>query len=385
LSFHRLILLFATCAAPSLAQGFGVGAAVAIGKRGESVTLARTLPPIVDLTGMKVNFEANGIQGVPRDVVDILTIRGRAVLAKELGYKIQIVNADAQRLVRCMIPVFELTDTRQEQQTGTATEQFLVVKGNMAAIVDVLDARTGRTLDSENLRTTYEKWFRTNLTDPGQSQGVNISIRKKNKKLSNERIPTLQEKYAAVAEGIVTKLANMLVPPAEKFAVPLPRRKLKILSAMATRGQWTQLREAAEKFTPLPNPEDDTYRTYLLGLAAEAQAYKDSRNFTEAPKLLKEAIDYYTKAKDAKPEEKAFGQAAARAQEALDRYNRIQTSLRSTPIITSQPPNAAFQEKVLGGNQICLYTEPSVLCALYPGSRKLTQHGKEATHYAQTD
>ena len=329
-------------AVQALAQGFGAGAAVAIGKRGESVTLARTLPPIVDLTGMKVSFEANGIQGVPRDVVDILTIRGRAVLARESVYKIKVVNSDAQRLVRCMIPVFELNDTRQEQPTGTAKEQFLVVKANMVAIVDVLDALSERTLESETLRTNYEKWFRTNLTDPGQSQGVNISIRKKNKKLSNERIPALQEKYAAVAEGIVGQLASILVPPAEKFTVPLPRRKLKILSAMASRGQWTQLREAAEKFNPLPNPGDDAYRTYLLGLAAEALAYAGSRNFTEASKLLTEARDHYAKAKDAKPEEKGFGQAAARAQEAVDRYNRIQTTLHSIPKIASHPPNAAF-------------------------------------------
>lgn len=287
---------------------------------------------------MRVSFEANGIQGVPRDVVEILTIRGRAALASEAAYKIQVVNTNAQRLVRCMIPLFDLTEARKEQQAGTVTEQFLMVTGNMATIVDVLDARTERTIDSENLHTAYEKWFHTNLTDPGQSQGVNISIRKKNKKLTNERIPTLQEKYAAVTEGIVAKLAHLLVPPAEKFAAPLPRRKLKPLSALAVQGNWIELREAAQKFTPLPNPEDDAYRTYLLGLAAEALAYRDNRNFAEAAKLLAEAIQKYTNAKDAKPEEKGFRDAAGRAQQSLDRYNRI----RSNPKITNQPPNAAF-------------------------------------------
>ncbi len=341
LSLKRLVLLLIS-AAPCLAQGFGAGAAVAIGKRGESVALVRKLPPVVDLTGMRVNFEANGIQGIPRDVIEILTIRGRAILAKDPAYKIQIVNADAQRLVRCMIPVFELTEERKEQQSGTAMEQFVVVKGNMAAIVDVVDGRTERTIDSENLKTTYEKWFRINLTEPGQSQGVNINIRKKNKKLSNERVPTLQEKYALVTEGIVQKLAETLVPLPEQFNAPLPRRKLKPLSALASRGKWTELRQAAENFAPLPKTEDDAYRIYLIGLAAEASAYAGSRNFTEAPKFLSDAIQYYTKAKDAKPEEKAFSQAAARAQESLDRYNRIGTPPRSTSKITGQSLNPAF-------------------------------------------
>jgi hypothetical protein len=332
LSLKRLVLVL-IAASPSMAQGFGARAAV---------TLVRRLPPVVDLTGMRVNFEANGIQGVPRDVVDILTIRGRAALAKDPAYRIQIVNADAQRLVRCMIPVFELTEARKEQQSGTAMEQFVVVKGNMAVIVDVADARTERTLDSENLKTTYEKWFRINLNEPGQSQGVNINIRRKNKKLSNERVPTLQERYAAVTEGIVQKLVQTLAPPAENFNVRLPRRKLKPLSALASRGKWNELRDGAEKFIPLPKPEDDAYRLYLIGLAAEARAYAGSRDFTEAPKLLSEAVQYYAKAKDAKPEEKGFSQAAARAQESLDRYNRIKPAPRLSSKVTSQPLNAAL-------------------------------------------
>lgn len=337
---HLFLLLIA--AAPCFAQGFGVGPAIAVGKRGESVALVRRLPPVVDLKGMKVGFEANGIQGIPRDVVDTLAMRGSAVLAKAAEYKIQIVNAGAQRMVRCMIPVFELTDAPKEQVSGATTEQFVIVKGNMAAIVDVVDARTERTLASENLKTTYEKWFRINLTEPGQSPGVNLNIRKKNKKLSNERVPTLREKYAAVTEGIVEKLARTLVPPAETLIVPLPRRKLKPLSGLASRGKWIELRDAAEKFTPFPKVEDDAYRIYLIGLAAEATAYAGGRNLAEAPNFLSDALQYYSKAKDSKPSEKWFGQSAARAQEALDRYNRVQAVLRSSSKITGQPSNSAF-------------------------------------------
>ena len=317
------ILMLLLAAAPCLGQGFGAGAAVAIGKRGEAVELTRTLPPIVDLRGQRVSFEASGAGGVPRDVVDLLTIRGRAVLAKAAGYSIEVVNANAQRSLRCMIPLFELTDARKEQQSGTATEQFVVVKGNMIAIVDVLDPRSGKTLDTENLKTTYEKWFHINLNEPGQSQGVNIAIRKKNKKLTNERVPTQQEKYALVTEGTVTKFAAAFVPPPESFTVPLPRRRLKPLSLMASKGQWAELREASQNLTPLTKPDEDAYRIYLIGLAAEALAYADRHNSAEATKLLSDAIQYYSKAKDQKPVEKGFGLAATRAQNALDRYNRI--------------------------------------------------------------
>jgi len=320
--FFRIAILISLTSIPAFPQGFGAGAAVAIGKRGESVELTRTLPPIVDLAGQRVSVETNGASGVPRDVIDQLTIRARAVMAKS-GYSIEIVSANAQRAVRCMIPLFELTDTRKEQQSGTAMEQFVVVKGNMAAIIDVLDPRTDRTLDTETLKTTYEKWFKINLNEPGQSQGVNINIRKKNRKLTNERVPTLQEKYALVTEGIVTKLAEAFVPPPQSFNVPLPRRILRPLSLMANRGEWAELREAAQNRNPLAKPEEDSYRVYLIGLAAEALAYKDRHNAAEATKLLSDAIQYYAKAKELKAVEKAYATATARAQEALDRYNRI--------------------------------------------------------------
>ncbi len=319
MSFVRLLLAISISAIPSFAQGFGAGAAVAIGKRGESVQLTRTLPPVVDLTGLRVSVEAEGPGGTPRDVIDLLTIRARAELEKATQYRIQVVNSNAQRVVRCVIPVFEVTDQRREQQTGAAAEQFVVVKGSMAAIIDVIDPVTDRSSGSENLKTAYEKWFRINLTEPGQSPGVNIAIRKRNKTVSNDRVPTQQEKYAVITEGIVEKFARAFVPPTETILVPLPRKKLRPLSLMASKGKWPELREAAEKAASLPKPADDAYRFYLIGLANEAQAYTPK---ADAVKLLTEAIAQYTKARDAKPLEKGFHLAIARAEESLERFKR---------------------------------------------------------------
>ncbi len=114
--------------------------------------------------------------------------------------------------------------------------------------------------------------------------------------------------------------------------------------------RWSTLLEQAEKTDPLPKPEDDAYRMYLIALANEALAYQDAKDaaelekarrsdqtsdaarksmaqeekyFTDAQAYIDKAAKYYKDAIQAKPSEKEFRVPDGRMEEAVRLYATI--------------------------------------------------------------
>jgi hypothetical protein len=73
---------------------------------------------------------------------------------------------------------------------------------------------------------------------------------------------------------------------------------------------------------PFPQPEDDAYRLYDLGVVNEALGYQ-AEDVTKARKYLQEAAVDYGKAIDAKPAEKFFLEPQTRIDSALAHYKRL--------------------------------------------------------------
>jgi len=132
--------------------------------------------------------------------------------------------------------------------------------------------------------------------------------------------------------------------------VLLPGGKLEPLSSLAVGQRWAKLLEDAEKTEPLPKPDEDAYRLYLVGLANEALAYQDAKDaadlekerrgdvssakakqslaqedkdFTEAQTYLDKAAKAYKDAMQAKPAEKEFRSPDARMEQAVLLYATI--------------------------------------------------------------
>ena len=326
-------------------QGFGAGIKGLVGGKTETTAIVRKLPPVVDLAGTSVKIMISKVNSVPNELVDIAQTKLRAELLKDRARNIRLDDARPQTELRCKFTSFELVEQAQKKEVGNATEMYKVIIGNMEASVEVYDTSTHRALDSENVKANYEKWF---LMSRVENKSGGFRLPTKGHKIEKaERLPTLTERYQAVVEEISRQVARRLVPVDERVDVPLPGKKLKDLSALAQREQWSRLAEEAEKMEPLPKADDDAYRLYLLALANEAQGYKAS-DMDAAQDFLLKASNYYEKARQGHKSEEKFSEPDIRARESGERYEHIKLIRKkvvASPGVASAPAIAAVKHE----------------------------------------
>jgi tetratricopeptide (TPR) repeat protein len=119
------------------------------------------------------------------------------------------------------------------------------------------------------------------------------------------------------------QIASRLVNTSETVDVLLARGgSLDQANTLIDQKLWTRALEALETMPPLPQPEDDAYRLYNLGVVNEALGYQ-AEDVTKARKYLQEAAVDYGKAIDAKPAEKYFLEPQTRIDSALAHYKRL--------------------------------------------------------------
>jgi hypothetical protein len=317
-------------------QGFGVGGKVLLGAKPETTAIVRKLPPVVDLAGTSVKIVISKVGSVPPELVDIAQTKLRADLLKDRARNIRLDDANPQTELRCKFTSFELVEQAQKKDVGNATESYKVIIGNMEASVEIYDMANHRALDSENLKSNYEKWFLIGSVE-NKSGGFHLPTRG-HKTEKADRLPTLTERYQAVVGEMTRQVAGRLVPVDERVDVPLPLKKLKDLSQLAQREQWARLNEEAEKMEPLPKADDDAYRLYLLALANEAQGYK-AKDLNTAQDFLLKASNYYEKARSGNKGEQKFSEPDIRARESVERYEQIKL-IQKKVVSPSQPPPA---------------------------------------------
>ena len=282
-----------------------------------TVALTRKLPPVVDLAGARVKIVVSKTANVVKDdPIDVMATKLRAVLLKDRGRGISLDDPHPDTELRVKVTTFELTEQQQTRPNGNVENSYTVILGNMESTVEVFDLKSGRALDSENLKDHYEKWFLIGTKSSGR--GISNPLAHKPKVSNDDRLPTQSERVSDVVEGMANKIAQRLVPIDDRFDVELPMG-FKDLESYAKAGNWGALKEKAESMTPLPKAEDDSCRLYLVGLANEAIGYKES-DPRKAQDLLVAAADAYQKAKDSNKSEDKFNEPINRAQQSLERY-----------------------------------------------------------------
>ncbi|MDR3698227.1 MAG: hypothetical protein P4L56_01250 [Candidatus Sulfopaludibacter sp.] len=292
----------------------------------QTVALTRKLPPVIDLAGARVRIKVSKMASVKDDPIDVMQTKLRAVLLKDRGRGISLDDPHPDTDLIVKVTTFETAEQKQQRQNGNETSSYIVILGNMEATVEVFDIKSGRALDSENLKDHYEKWFLTGTVQNG-SKGMPNPFAKKPKTSTDDRLPTASERISDVVEGMANKIAQRLVPIDDRFDVELPYG-LKDLDSYARAGNWGALKEAAESMTPLPKAEEDSCRLYLVGLSSEAIAYQE-KDPKKAQDLLVNAADAYQKAKDSNRSEEKFNEPISRAQQSLERYITLEKIARS--------------------------------------------------------
>ncbi len=321
----RLALVTIAVSSGSLfaASCFGTGVLKVVGSKPQTVALTRKLPPVVDLAGARIRIVVTKTASVSDDPNDVMQTKLRAVLLKDRGRGISLDDPHPDTELRVKTTTFEATSGPQTKKNGNETDSYMVYVGNMEATVEIFDLKSGRALDSENLKDHYEKWFATGTAQQPQQGGKPSRFSMPNlghkPKTSNEdRQPTRNEQISDIVEAMANKIAQRLVPIDDRFDVEMPSG-FKELESYAKSGNWGTLKEKAESMTPLAKAEEDSCRLYLVGLASEAIAYKET-DPKKAQDLLVNAADAYQKAKDSNKGEDKFNEPINRTQQSLERY-----------------------------------------------------------------
>jgi len=317
----------AALVAPVLhAQGFGL---MGMGKK--SVTINRLLPPTVNLNGKKIKIDATADSlGKGGDTLrDLLKTKLVTLVQKDPRFVLNEINP--QTVLKFSVTNYYVEQWTINAKTNNARQAY---RGKIEVAYQAIDVATNTALDSENL-------VQTAGYDPVANNGLSEIFKSNAKKAAAEG--SENETRDQLVDGIVASMAKRIAPTDEPFDAPLPGKKLEPLSSRALRRRWGALEEQADKMEKLPKADDDSYRSYLVALAKEAEAYDLTREanerdlgkrtdispkeaqeeFERAQKDLDEAGAIYKDIITANAKEKEFRPGDTRTEQAIAIYAKI--------------------------------------------------------------
>ena len=155
---------------------------------------------------------------------------------------------------------------------------------DLAATFQVEDVRGGgsRSIHAGTFDHNFEDKF-----DEDESRPTEESLR--------------NDALTAAAAYIVERLA----PTAETFEVVIPKGSFKDLIALAENGHWSMYLQRLDGIPPVKKSHDEAYREYARGLAYEGLGY-NAETPLETMRFLEQALQYYTRAIEIKPQEEYF-------------------------------------------------------------------------------
>lgn len=286
-------LLLALLSAGSLQakEGFGI--------MKKLVTLRRINPPEVVITGTRIQAIGKG-QG--QDKQDIAT-QIATKLGSELVQHDTRLTLDAQRPQTVVeVTVLHNTfETKWENREGTRHEpigkdskgkmqyrqvsvtlRYQVVNHRFGASYTVQDQSTKKTLFADSMDNSYRQEFQDGHNAPTEADLVGLSV-----------------------QQTVGQIVYKLTPTEEMLPVLIPKGSFEDFINLAEAGLWSRYSETIEARPALPNPAEEAYRQYALGLSYEALAYGAESNDTTL-RYLEQAAQHYNSALSMNPKEDFF-------------------------------------------------------------------------------
>jgi len=303
----------------------------------KKITLVRKLPPTghIDGTSFLVKVDGAGFdvtQDLQATISSLLVSndsRLRSVDPKESKDRPDAV-------INCHITTFSqpppLVKTEQGLELGTKggplqNQQVQEVTGQLTMTFEAQDVRGNRGIAADTVTTKFDREYP--VAGPVAAKPTMASILGAHIPRmplagatpgtggGDDRAPTQQELRQRMIKDAALQVVSRLVNTSEEVNVFLARGAgLDDADTLMEQKLYTRALESLETMPSFPQPEEDAYRLYNLGVVNEALGY-DSEDVTKARKYLQEASIDYGKAIDAKPTEKMF----------LEPQNRIDTAL----------------------------------------------------------
>ncbi|MBZ5668009.1 MAG: hypothetical protein LAO30_25920 [Acidobacteriia bacterium] len=271
------------------------------------------LPAAVNLNQKRIKVAALGAaSGIPQDLVLILRTKWVTAIQKDPRFILDERNPETELR-------FTITNYYVEPRTIAASGQTpacTFYTGKIEASYQAVEVGTDAPLDSENLS------YAINEEGTRKSGGFLGGIIPKSNRggCGTNAMATQNEARDSLIDGIVSEMSQRAAPFEETLTVLVPGGKLEPLSALAVSQRWAKLLEDAEKTDPLPKPDDDAYRLYLVGLANEALAYQDARDAADLEKARRGDVMSDKAKQSLSQEEKDFDEAQAYLDKATKAY-----------------------------------------------------------------
>lgn len=293
----------------------------------KNVTLRSKLPPLYNARGKSVEIAAN----------DALLTTAIEKQLTQNDSSIRVGSTSPDLLIECAIshsdPVHLVKATSNTGTTdswqGDLSVTFRMSEPRSRQVVksDIADARVDQVVSSTTKATSAAKVF--GLKTP--ASGPVTTAHK------GEFSSTVEAQSFLVNE-VARKIASYLVNTEQTIVVPLAvGGALNGPNKLVDSALWPRYLEALEVVTPYPDPKEDAFRLYDIGVANEAMAYLAEDN-KSAIKDLELASNNYGKAFDARPQERGFIEAQSRIQSALQYYADIGKTTHLAPVAAASTP-----------------------------------------------
>jgi hypothetical protein len=333
------------------AQGFGT----IVGSK-KKILLHRKLPAVIHLTTDSFEVKATARDKSHADVAQSLSDILETELLKD-NNRLHVEKSTPGVVISCTITHYEIPPPQsftrdevvlQKSRNIEQPKKFYKVSGTLEVAYQAKDGRSGKVLDSGNLSARYSKEYEEG-TNQNADKSLVTKVTNPFKRAAGKKTddssgpPTPIDIRQDLIHQVVTQVAVTLVNTDETVEVYLARGKLDSADKLAESGLWTRNLEQLETMAPLPNPKDDAYRLYNIGVASEALAYQ-SEDHAAAEKFIEQAAINYGKAVDAKPDEKYFLEPQKRIETAAAYYKRLEQRHESLTAASSSDSSKSSKD-----------------------------------------
>lgn len=327
----------------------------------KKIVLVRKLPPTGHIDGTSISVKVTGagldVTSNLETAIENLLIsndsRLRTVMDKE--------TPDALITVRITTyaqpPPARVTEANLSLKKGSPLENAAMneVTGQLTATFQAQDLRARKSIAADTVTSKFDREYPVPVA-PAAKPSVTSILGSHIPKFPmtgaapgsgvEDKQPTPEELRDRLIHDAAQQIASRLVNTSESVDVFLASGPgLDDADKLMDQKLWTRALEQLETMTPFPQPDQDAYRLYDLGVANEALGYQ-SEDVTKARKYLQEASIDYGKAIDAKPTEKNFLQPQTRIDTALAHYktlgDQMAASQQKANAVAAGPPADAL-------------------------------------------
>jgi hypothetical protein len=309
----------------------------------KNIELEVRKPALVRLANTSVAFTGNVTNPEYHAVLEsLLTMLATEIVKHEKSLVVKQSPKDAEWTLFMNVTGYSAPNPRKDTQrsgnTTTVTDQWT---GSLNVAYRVIDQK-GRVHDADNVAVKYDK-----TSVEGASKGANVftGVTKRIPGLrNNDVVPHSNEELKQiliqkVLEEIGSKLGNTSVALPVKVATG--EDHLNRAETFMSQRLWSRALQELESANAFPNPEDESYRLYDMGLVYEAMSY-DAKTYKDQRANLFQSQEMYDKAMEMNRKEKYFVETVARLRDSIARYKTLdEQQKQDVRVSTPAPPPAS--------------------------------------------